>query len=306
MAKKVAVILVNWNSFSLTSDCIESLSAMSFADYDVIVVDNGSVDESGSLLKEKFRNIILIQSDTNLGYTGGNNLGMQHALAHNYEYQLLLNNDTFVEPDFLEVLVNYMDEHPETGVIQPLIFFNHNRSLVWNGGSYYQQWLGYAYTQNYNQPKLQSSSQIKEVGWITGCAFLTRSAILSETGLLANNLFIYYEDVDLSFRIKKTGAKLIFHPGSVIYHIAGMSNRNKTKGKEGFVNPIVHYLNVRNKIWFLKKYTSWWQLPTVIFFNFFYSLALMSYFLLRFRFQKLKTVLKALKDGFTGKIISNN
>jgi len=306
MSKKTAVILVNWNSFSLTSDCIESLRSMPYRDYDVIVVDNGSADASGRLLKEKFEDIILIQSGSNLGFTGGNNLGMQYALEHKYVYQILLNNDTFVAPDFLEVLVSYMDEHPETGVIQPLIYFNHNRSLVWNGGSYYQKWLGYAYTRNYNQPIQQTSSHIKEVGWVTGCAFFTRSSLLSQTGLLANNLFIYYEDVDLSFRIKKTGSRLVFHPGAVIYHIAGMSNRNKTKGKEGFVNPIVHYLNVRNRIWLLKKYTSLLYLPTVFLFNFFYILALMAYFVARLRFYKLKTVLKAVKDGLTGKINYNN
>ncbi len=302
MTKKVAVILVNWNSFQLTADCIASLGAMPYSDYSIIVVDNGSVDRSGQLLKETYDHIILIESSKNLGFTGGNNLGMQYAVEQGYTYALLLNNDTFVEPGFLEVLVNYMDLHPEAGIIQPLIYFNHNRSLVWNGGSYYNTWLGYAYTTNFNKPLLPESRIIKEVDWVTGCAFFTRTAILRETGFLAENLFIYFEDVDLSFRIKKAGYKLIYHPESVIYHIAGMSNKNRVKGKEGFVNPIVHYLNFRNRIWLLKKYTSPLKAITVGLFNFFYIIAVMAYFVTRFRFTKLKTVIKAVKDGLNGSI----
>lgn len=302
MSKKTAIILVNWNSFQLTADCIVSLGTMPYTDYSIIVVDNGSADRSGLLLKEKFNHIILIESPKNLGFTGGNNLGMQYAVEQGYTYVLLLNNDTFVETGFLEVLVNYMDLHPEAGIVQPLIYFNHNRSLVWNGGSYYNTWLGYAYTTNFNKPLLPESNVIKEVDWVTGCAFFTRTSLLKETGFLAENLFIYYEDVDLSFRIKKAGYKLMYHPESVIYHIAGMSNKNRVKGKEGFVNPIVHYLNFRNRIWLLKKYTSPLKILTVGLFNFFYIIAVMAYFVARFRFIKLKTVIKAVKDGFNGNI----
>ena len=302
MSKKLAIILVNWNSFPVTAGCIESLRLADYTDHSVIVVDNGSADGSGKELKEKFGHIILIESATNLGFTGGNNLGMEYAIEQGYEYVLLLNNDTFVEKDFLTVLVTYMDSHPEAGVIQPLIYFDHDRSLVWTAGSYYNKWLGYTASVNYNKPLEKENAQIKEVDWITGCAFFTRASVLKETGLLADNLFIYYEDVDLSFRIKKAGHKLIYHPGSVIYHIAGMSNKNKVKGKEGFVNPIVHYLNVRNRIWFLKRYTSPLHSLTVIPFNFFYIIALMAYFALRLRFRKLKTVVKAVKDGLSGNI----
>lgn len=306
MDKKVAIILVNWNSLTVTADCIDSLQDVLFKDFTVILVDNGSADKSGRQLKEKYEHIHLIESATNLGFTGGNNLGMQYAIEHNFEYQLLLNNDTFVKPDFLSVLVQYMNEHSDIGVIQPLIYFAHNRSLVWDGGSYFNRWLGYPYTKNNGKPLEPVNSMIKEVDWVTGCAFFTRTSILKKAGLLAENLFIYCEDIDLSFRIKKEGYRLMFHPGSVVYHIAGMSNRSKTKGKEGFVNPVVHYLNVRNRIWLLKKYTTLPYSPCVIVFNFFYIVALMAYFVARLRFTKFKSVLKAVKDGLKGNINIRN
>jgi GT2 family glycosyltransferase len=187
-------------------------------------------------------------------------------------------------------------------VVQPRIHFNHDRSLLWNGGSYYSKWLGFLYTKGFNKKPTQHYLQIKEVDWITGCAMLTRNSILRKTGLLAHNMFIYSEDVDLSFRIKSLGYQLIYHPDSVIYHIAGMSNKTKTKGKEGFVNPIVHYLNQRNRIWLLKKYTPWYCAPTATFCNIFYILGIIGYFAGRRRFTKLKTVIRAVKDGLTGQI----
>lgn len=297
MDPKVAIVLVNWNSFDLTNDCIISLQAIDYQNKDIIVVDNGSNDQSGDRLKSAHPEIILLQSTTNTGFTGGNNIGLQYSLNKDYTYSMLLNNDTFVEPDFLSHLVKYMDEHPETGAIQPRIFFNHNRSLIWNAGSAYNRFWGYTYTLGYNKPSSPEAEKIREPDWITGCALLTRNDILKKTGLLSDKFFIYYEDVDLSFRIKNAGHQLIYYPKSIIYHIAGMANKNKIKGKEGYINPIVHYLNIRNNIWLLKKHTPWYFIPSVFIFNFFRKLAIIFYFAVRLRFKKLFAVLRGIKDG---------
>lgn len=302
MQPTVAIILVNWNSFDVTNDCIISLKEIQYAAHTIVMVDNGSTDGSGKQLKQLHPEIVLIESATNQGFTGGNNLGFEYSIQQGFDYSLLLNNDTFVEPDFLNHLVNYMEAHPKVGIVQPRIHFNHDRSLLWNGGSYYSKWLGFLYTKGFNRKPSAKYLQFKEVDWITGCAFLTKNNILRKTGLLAPNMFIYSEDVDLSFRIKALGYQLIYHPHSVIYHIAGMSNKSKTKGKEGFVNPIVHYLNQRNRIWLLKKYTPWYCVPTATLCNIFYISLIMGYFAVRRRFTKLKAVISAVKDGLSGHI----
>lgn len=302
MQASVAIVLVNWNSYAVTNDCIQSLYQISYPNYQIIVTDNGSTDGSGAALEKDHPTATVLYNEKNTGFTGGNNTGLVYAIEQGYDYIMMLNNDTFVEPNFLEPLVAYMDAHPNTGIIQPRIHFNHNRNLLWDGGSYFSKWLGYAYTRGYNQPVSQKFLTIKEVDWITGCGFLTRNNILKQSGLLIEKMFIYSEDVDLSFRIKALGYQLIYHPDSVIYHIAGMSNKTKEKGKEGYVNPIVHYLNIRNKIWLLKKHTSWYYAPTVIIYNVGYNLALMGYFIVRGRFTKLKTAFKAIKDGFSDHI----
>ncbi|MEO5911285.1 MAG: glycosyltransferase family 2 protein [Pelobium sp.] len=299
MKKRVVLILVNWNSFEFTNQCLDSLDQCDQSLFDIIVVDNGSHDSSVEQLKELHPNIIYISSETNLGFAGGNNLGIKYAVEHHYTYVMLLNNDTFVEPDFLEVLVEYMDQHPETGIIQSKIYCNHNRKLLWNGGSYFNRFFGLTYTKGYLRKDRPEYNIVKKVDWVTGCAFLTRTSIIEEVGMLEEKFFIYYEDVDLSFRIKKKGHQLIYHPQSIVYHIAGMSNKSKSKQKEGFLNPVVHYLVQRNRIWFLKRYAvPYFILPTVLYHSF-YSLSVVIYFIVRRRFKKLNALLRGIKDGLT-------
>jgi len=131
---------------------------------------------------------------------------------------------------------------------------------------------------------------------------MMRASVLKNVGLLKEAFFIYYEDVDLSFRIKNAGYQLDYVPSSVIYHIAGMSQKTNKKGKEGFVSPKVHYLNARNRIWFLKVHTPWWAIPTTFFYQFMYYLAVSFYFLSRLRFNKFKAWLTCIKDGILSSV----
>ena len=300
MNKRIAVILLNWNSYQHTANCIQSLKQSTPQDFDIILVDNGSADQSGSNLHQQFPFVKYIQSEDNKGFAGGNNLGFNYAIEHQYEYVLMLNNDVFVEPDFLDKLVNYMDAHPEVGAIQPKIFFNDNREKVWNGGSYFLSWFGWTYSKNYMRRESSPQKQFQEVDWITGCALLTRTDIIKEIGFLNDHFFMYYEDVDFSFRIKSAGYKLIFHPNSIIYHIAGGASKNLKKDKEGFVNPYMQYLNTRNHIWVLKSWTSWYKWPSTLLTLIGINLLVMLYFILRRRWQKLSFTAKGFYHGFFG------
>lgn len=299
--KKTAIILVNWNSYALTAQCIRSLQQMSYPESaTVILVDNHSADGSGEALKNEFPHIIYIQANDNLGFTGGNNVGIAYAIQEKFDYTLLLNNDTTVDPDFLAPMVAYMETHPETGAVQPLIYYHHQPSLIWNGGSFYNQWLGHPYIRyigkKIESTPLQNNTPVP-VDWITGCAFFTRTSLLESIGALSDNLFMYFEDIDLSFRIREKGFQLRLLPQSVIWHVGGMSNKNKEKTREGFVNPVVHYLNIRNRIWILKKYTSLLNLPSVLLFNSLYIAGILFYFIIRLRWGKFQTACKAVLDG---------
>lgn len=295
--KKLAIIIVNWNSISLTTDTLKSLQKAE-GKFDIIVVDNGSSNEEGINIKLAFPDIILIESETNLGFTGGNNLGLQYALNKNYELVMMLNNDVEVEPNFLLPLLDKMDKNSKIGAIQPLIYFHHDRQLIWNAGGKYLKILGISKTINAHS-RLSIAIDAKSIDWITGCAFMVRTKILQSIGLLEEKFFIYHEDVDLSFRIRNTGYELWIEPLSIIYHIAGMANKSLKKSKEGFVSPKVHFLNARNQIWVLKKYTQPIFWPSVFVYHFLYSLLISLYFILRIRFVKLKAWWKGIEEGMT-------
>ena len=119
MHPKVGIILLNWNSYDHSSNCIQSLQQCDYPNFEIILVDNGSMDESGNLLKANFPHINLIASVTNEGFAAGNNRGFEYAIQHDFPYAMMLNNDVFVEPDFLSKLVEYMESRPSVGAIQP-------------------------------------------------------------------------------------------------------------------------------------------------------------------------------------------
>lgn len=302
--KSLAIVIINWNSFELTKDTLLSLQKTHYQNYDCIVVDNGSSDDSANQLQAHFSNIILLRSDTNKGFTGGNNRGMQFAIDNGYEFIMMLNNDVEVDAHFLEPLIQKLNSNEKIGAVQPLIYFHHDKNLIWNAGASYNTLLGICSTPNYNQrDEAHAQMQVqKNIDWITGCAFMIRASVLKQIGLLKEGFFIYYEDVDLSFRIKEAGYRLAYEPSSVIYHIAGMSHKTKVKGKEGFVRAKVHFLNARNRIWFLKQHTPAWAVPTVVLFNTFYFFSIGFYFIFRARFQKWKAWHKGMLEGLTTRV----
>lgn len=297
---RVAVVLVHLGNFELTHGCLESLRVATYSLADVIVVDNGSTDGSAVRLASEHPHVKFLHSPVNAGFTGGNNLGMQYALDRGYGYILLLNNDTFVSPGFLEPLVAHLKQHEEVGAVQPLIFFNHDRHLIWNAGSFYNSFWGYTSTRGLHKKVNARYSRPCGVDWITGCAFMIRAEALQKTGLFVPRMFLYYEDVDLSFRLRQKGYRLAFVPQSVIYHIAGASGKKKTK--EGTILPQIHYYNLRNRIWLLKAYTPWYLVPSVAVYNGLYMGALMAYFAMRGRWQKLRAAKAAVCDGIGGSI----
>lgn len=302
--KKLAIIIINWNSYEVTQTTILSLDNTSYKDYDIILIDNHSTDGSLEKLEATFKEITFLKSNENLGFAGGNNLGIQYAIDKGYMYTMLLNNDVEVEFNFLEPLVEKLDNNNHIGAVQPLIYFHHDRTIIWNAGSEFNRWLGITISNGYNQRDEGQKERYKEkkIDWITGCAFMVKTEILAQIGALNHQFFIYYEDVDLSFRIKEAGYQLSYVPTSVIYHIAGMSHKSKEKTKEGFISPKVHYLNSRNRIWVLKKYTKIYAIPTVILYHTCYFCSVCFYFIIKGRWQKLNAWIRGIRDGLLNKL----
>jgi len=108
-----------------------------------------------------------------------------------FDYVLMLNNDTFVEPDFLDHLVAFLDKNPQTAAVQPRIHYHHDRSKLWNGGNLFYPIIGWTFVSGENKLPAPQHLKRKNIDWITGCAFLVRTDVLTKTGLFAENMFLY-------------------------------------------------------------------------------------------------------------------
>ncbi|MHA7130734.1 glycosyltransferase family 2 protein [Algoriphagus namhaensis] len=288
---RTAIVLVNWNGFDHSLKCLESLSKVNYESFKIFLVDNGSEEKEGKKLEELFPKIHLIENAKNLGFTGGNNIGINLALKEGFEQILLLNNDTEVEPNFLAELSRFSREHPECGAVQPIIHSMENRSKVWSAGGKWNFLFSRAITLNNSK-----NSYPEKIDWITGCAILVRADVIKKVGLLDDAFFAYFEDVDWSLRMKKAGYSLGFCSHSIVYHEAGASSKDNSK--EGTLSSRVFYLHSRNQFFLIRKHSSWLTFLPSIGYHGFRFLLWISYFFFRGRKNKVKSVYKGIIDGF--------
>jgi GT2 family glycosyltransferase len=296
MPKAVAVILVNWNTPVLTANCINSLlQYCNKALFDIIVADNGSTDNSLQILTAQFADLIYIDNKENLGFAEGNNYGLRYSIDNGYEYSLVINTDTVVDEDIITALTAHLNNHPEAAAVQPAIFWMHNRAKLWNGPCGFNALLGVTYSKT--QDSIQERTNFKPVDWATGCCVLIRNSALKEAGLFNRQFFLYYEDVELSYRLRSHGYEVHYLPSSKMYHEAGMSGKSKVQTEEGFLNPFIHYYTSRNHIWFLRRYGKSVFYPINFVYNAGYYITLLAYLKLRGRNKKVSLLLKGIKEG---------
>jgi len=289
----VAIIVLNWNGYEFTRKCLLSLSRVKSDHYQIVLVDNASTDNSIPRLKEEFDKPKYLINEKNLGFTGGNNVGIRYALEAGFEYVMLLNNDTEVKPDFLAILLNTISQNPKLGAVQPLIYFLNNRIEVWNAGGKFNVWTGGSLPIT----KIPASMDPYCTDWITGCCILVRSSLIKQIGLLNDKYFAYFEDVDWSLRMREKGFDLVVVPSSVIYHEAGAASKAKRKTKEGVLSPMVHYLNTRNQFFQVRNHVKGIQIIFAWPYQMMKITLFAIYFLIRARRKKLNAILKGFSDG---------
>lgn len=283
---KVAVIIVNWKKYTITSMCIESVFKCNYSNYEIILVDNESDDSKLSTLKRK--NITTISNSKNEGFSKANNQGIDYAIKNNFDYILMLNNDTIVKSNLIDILVKTA-QAKKISAIQPLIL-NHDGQKIWNGGGKINYFFGTFFSSN------KVSKSYKTIDWFTGCCCLFETKLFLEIGKLDERFFAYYEDVDLSLRIKKNGYKIGFTSQTELIHLESASSKLETSN-EGSLNPYVHYLNIKNHILVFRKHIKMFNPIGFIIFQIIKILSYSSYFILRFRFTKLKMVFNGVRDS---------
>ncbi|MFY0608242.1 MAG: glycosyltransferase family 2 protein [Cyclobacteriaceae bacterium] len=299
--KDIAIVILNWNSFEVTRQCLSCISDLNL-DYQIILVDNGSVDNSGAKLYLEFPELYYFGLKKNLGFTGGNNVALRWVIEQDYGYVLLLNNDTIFDENFVAPLLSYMDAHPNVGAIQPKIMYQNMPKIIWNAGAVYNSILGLPKTIGENKLDDGSYDLLNEVDWVTGCAMFIRTSVLKKVGLLDDIFFAYFEDVDLSLRVRKAGYQLVYFPEAKIYHLAGQSLRHTKPDSEGFLSPIFHFYNIRNQLYVMRKHLEWFNMPLAFLFVVFKDISIVIYFILRFRLKKAKMAWNGLIEGLTNSI----
>ena len=293
---KVAVIVVNWKKYDITSSCIESILNSTNSNFKIILVDNES--DNKKVKNFKYRDEIkIIQNKKNEGFSKANNIGIDYALKNNYDYTVLINNDTIVEKNLIEVLLKTA-QAKNLSVVQPLIL-EYNSKVIWNAGGRINYFFGNFITRKKVGNSLNSSQELTE--WFTGCCCLFKTKIFKDIGKLDERFFAYYEDVDFSLRLKKYGYKIGFTSKTQIYHYESFSSiSNNSKG--GKLSPYVHYLNIRNHILILKKHSDLFNSFGTRIYQIFKIISYSIYFIFRLRFTKLNMVYKGLLDSYKIKI----
>lgn len=249
----VLVIILNWNGKLLTAECLHSLFMSDLKDMSVIVVDNGSEDGSAEYLAETFPQVELLRSETNLGFTGGNNLALRHAVQNHeqFDYIFLLNNDTVIAPDCISKLVSFAQHNPGYAALTPKVFFYEPSDVIWFAGGKFSLWTGIPHHRGYKQKDTgQFDGKETTISFANGCALLLVAPILVQIDGLDETLFSYAEDVDLSLRIQKLGYKLGFVSDAHVWHKVGMSLSSRSGQAKRY------YYYIRNTLYVITKHST--------------------------------------------------
>ena len=223
----VFIILVNYNGAADTAACIRSLQGVRSPAFRLIVVDNGSTDDSLPALRALQGEVPfeLIEAGENRGFSAGNNLGIQKALARGAEAVLLLNNDTLVTEGFLAGLLSPFSQDSRYGASTCRIRFAAEPDLIWYGGGSVSLWTGRTRHFGYGQPETGDRGPVRPVTFASGCCLcLTREAI-EKTGLLDEDYFLYEEDTDYCLRLRQAGLEIAYVPSAVIWHQVGAATK---------------------------------------------------------------------------------
>jgi GT2 family glycosyltransferase len=257
----VSIIILNWNNWQDTVQCLESLYQIDYSNYQVIVVDNGSTDDSVLQLKQRFNPINLFETGRNLGFSGGVNFGIEQAKTS--DLILLLNNDTIVAKNFLTELVRKITSDDTIGLVGGKIYYyeaaerdafmhrtkqsikglHYNKNKIWSAGGGISKFTKRTFHFGEKKSDRGQYDQEREVDFLSGCCLLIKREVIEKIGLLDSDYFMYYEDVDFCLRAKKRHYKIIYSPQAVIWHkVSGSSLRSS-----------IDYYRMRNYLLLQKK-----------------------------------------------------
>jgi len=266
---KVFIVILNWNRADDTLDCLKSVEKLQITNYklQIIIVDNASTDDSIKKIKKGIKSTTstkgiiskIIGNRTNLGFAAGNNVGVKYALDQGADYIMVLNNDTVVDKNLLIEFLKALKKYPKAGILSPKIYFapgfefhkdrfgkENLGKVLWYAGGQIDWDNIYGKNRGVDEVDKRQYGKVEEIGFATGtCIFMSRTA-LEKVGLFDKKYFMYYEDMDLSMRIKKAGFEVLYIPSANVWHKVAQSS--------GIGSGLNDYFITRNRLLFGMRY----------------------------------------------------
>ena len=240
----LAVIVLSWNGAALTRDTLRSLQACRMPEawrLHPLVVDNASSDGSPQMVRDEFPGVELLALAENRRFAGGNNAGLERALAAGADAIMLLNNDVVADPGMIEKLLAALAEDPRAGAVAPLIYFAPPSDRIWYAGGRCRPWLAHSSHRAIREHDHGQFRSVEETGYLTGCCLLATAEAWRKVGMLDERYYIYAEDADWCLRARAAGFKLLFVPTARLWHRVSASTG-------GAMNPWKVYQRLRANV----------------------------------------------------------
>lgn len=216
MTPQVTAVVLNWCNEADTAACLESLSESRYDQLGVLLVDNGSPDESGQRLHARFPHVDYLQTGANLGYAGGNNRGIERAIAAGAEYVLVVNNDTVLDRDCISELVSAAQQSG-AAVVAPQIRYFDEPERIWYGGGDLSRMRALGLHRGADELASRDDTR-STVTFVTGCCFLSRANVFTQHGAFDEQFFAYVEDAEWSVRLARAGERMAYEPRARVLH----------------------------------------------------------------------------------------
>lgn len=249
MQGTVGIILVNYNGYEDTKECIESIKKNTYHNYKIIIVDNASPDGSGKLLDNEYsgdKDIIVILNRENAGFSEGNNIGLKYASEEKLDYVLMLNNDTIVDSDFLYKLINGARKTNFKGLYSGKILYYFDKDKIWFAGGKYNYFKGTASHVGVNENDSKYYNTTRKIEFICGCCIFMSMEIYHQLGNLSDEYFLYAEDLDYSLMAQNKNISMYYIPEARIYH--------KVSASTSKISILSQYYMIRNRFYIISKF----------------------------------------------------
>jgi len=262
-APSVYIIILTWNDKVCVLECIESMLKQDYPNYKTIVVDNASVDGSQEAIQAQYPQVHLIANESNLGFAGGNNVGLDYALKEGADWTIIINNDTIVAPDMVSELMKAALEQG-ADMAGPMMYYyppkGPGKEVIWYAGGIINYFMGKSAHVGIREVDTGQYSRVCDTDYITGCCILTSRRLLEKIGFMDEGFKpIYAEDADWSAKAKEAGYRLLFVPKALLWH-------KVTASSGGGLTPFKVYYKIRNNLKFFKRHAKFYHWLTIPFF----------------------------------------